>query len=416
MNSNQIDFFDTGISVTQIDDSNFEKKKEECLNDLKLLKLYNVKLFTLYKKWQEIKECNYYRRYIAKDKIWMPENLDDEDITIRQINELEPSIVFVEDVLDENKRIIPNDIGLHGAELEYLWSMMRVFCSTAEYNQAPGRFIKFFIIDKKSKKILGMSSIASDVISMSERDEFIGWTQDDKLKFRMLRYSAIGTTIVPMQPFGFNFLGGKLIACMVTSKAVRDKWEEYYQNKLVGMTTTSLYGSYSMYNSLKWWKFVGNSKGKILIKPQEDVYKRWHDYIKRKYPNEYQKMMTQKEGIHGPVTGAKLRVLNMIYKELGVKLSEFYHDFCRGIYYSCFYENTKEFLCRKITEDKLVMKPLFKDDMKSILDWWKVKAIKRYKTLKDDKRMKKEYLFYDDLRTMNTFDEVKNKFYNEEET
>jgi hypothetical protein len=397
------DFFNAGISVSRIDDTNVEKKKIECINELNSLKLYDVKSFTLYKKWQEIKaqKPNPVLESFAKDMIWKPLNLDDEELTINQINLLEPAIVFVDEEV--------NDLKLNVSDLENLWTSLRIFGSTAEYNQAPGRFIKFFIIDKTSKKILGISSIASDVISISDRDEFIGWTQENKLDGRMLKHSAIGTTIVPTQPFGYNFLGGKLVACMVTSDKVRNKWKSLYGDTLVGMTTTSLYGSYSMYNSLKWWKFVGKSEGKILIKPEESIYKQYHDYIKEKYPEKYKKAMTQKEGISGPVTGAKNRVLSMIFQELGIKISDYYHNFCRGVYYSCFYENTKEFLGKKIKETELKMKPLFKGDVNSIMEYWRPKAIERYKNLKLKSSLNNKILFHNNLRNIISFDDVKVK-------
>ena len=44
----------------------------------------------------------------------------------------------------------------------------------------------------------------------------------------MLFHAVMGFVIVPSQPFGYNFLGGKLIATMVNSKVVRDEWKKIY--------------------------------------------------------------------------------------------------------------------------------------------------------------------------------------------
>jgi hypothetical protein len=120
--------------------------------------------------------------------------------------------------------------------------------------------------------------------------------------------------------------------------------------------------------------------------------------------------MTQKAGVSGPVTGAKMRVLNMIFAAVGVKQSDYVHGFERGVYYSCFYENTKEFLCRKITEEQLVLKPLFKEDTNAILAWWKPKAIERYKKLKSEGRLNPEKLFYYEMTGMD-YTEAKAKFF-----
>ena len=392
-------------------------EKKRFVDDLEKLVHMDVEEFTFYKKFEEIKLLMWLKNdYImgyetrAKAKIWEPTDLNNEELTIREINELQPVMVLASN--DKPNPILDKDP-------ERLWTTMRIYCSSAEYNQAPGRFFKFFLIDNVSKKVLGICSVASDVIAISDRDKYIGWTPDDKLVHKMLKYSAIGTTIVPTQPFGANFLGGKLTAAMVTSDAVRNAWEtksgEGIECKLVGMTTTSLYGNskknLSMYNSLKWWKPVGMSKGKIPIKPLERAYKGWHDWLKQHRAPDYDKAMTQKEDVKGPVTGAKMRVLSMIFKECGVSQSDYVHGFERGVYYSCFYENTKEFLCRKITEDKLVMKPLFKDDTKAILDWWKPKATERYKKLKAEGRLNPDKLFYSEISDTDTKYEDAKKLY-----
>lgn len=383
----------------------FEGNKKKLVADLDWLAKLSVEEFTFRKKWEEMKlltdEINGadWTRQV-KAKIWAPSNLFDEELTIKEIDELQPKVVLVEE------------------DLERLWTTLRYYCSSAEYNQAPGRFFKFLMMDSVTEKVLGVCSVASDVIAISDRDKYIGWTSDNKLKDKMLRHSAIGTTIVPTQPFGSNFLGGKLVAALVTSEVVRKAWEskrgEGIPCKLVGMTTTSLYGNskgnFSMYNGLKWWKPVGMSKGKVPIKPYEESYSDWHQWLKQHDKDVYDKAMTQKEGIKGPVTGAKMRVLNMIFKQCQIKQSDYCHGFERGVYYSTFYENTKEFLCKKITEDELILKPLFKNDVKAIIDWWKPKAIERYKKLKSEGRLNPEKLFYSEMSNME-YEDAKNKFF-----
>lgn len=386
--------------ATGKDSFEFDVNKKKLVDDLNWLTSISVEEFTFRKKYEEILLTNDAVKLYAnqaKPLIWQPTDINDEELTIKEINALQPKMVVA------------------SGELERLWTTLRIYCSSAEYNQAPGRFIKFLLMDEGTGKVLGVTSIASDVIAISDRDKFIGWTTENKLKDKMLRYSAIGTTIVPTQPLGSNFLGGKLTAAMVVSGVVRHAWEnqengESKRCKLVGMTTTSLYGSFSMYNSLKWWKPVGASKGKIPVKPYEGVYKDWHDWLKQHRGKEYDKAMTQKEGVSGPVTGAKMRVLSLIFNSLGIRQSNYCHGFERGVYYSCFYENTKEFLCNKITEDKLVMKSLFKEDTKAILDWWKPKSIERYLRLKSEGRLNPNKLFYSDITNM-TYEEAKKKYF-----
>ncbi len=212
------------------------------------------------------------------------------------------------------------------------------------------------------------------------------------------------------QPFGFNFLGGKLMACLVTSKTVQDTWKQLYSQTLVGMTTTSLYGSYSMYNSIPWWHKCGTSSGKIPIKPDQSCYDTWHKWIKDNRKDEYLKTMTQKEGISGPVTAAKLRVLSMICESCKIKQKDYVHGYERGVYYSCFYQNTKEFLKAEIDEDKLIKPPRTCRDVEAIMEWWRPKAIKRFRNLFSENNVKGDVLYYLPMCNM-TYEEAKAKYF-----
>lgn len=388
------DFFDLeGIEF------DYELEKKKFIDNMNVLKSMSVEEATFYKKWEEMCE---YRNFASRSddvrcKIWKPTDLNDEELTLKELDELNPTIVHVET-----------------EQQELDWLMLRVFCHTMEFSQTPGRFLKFIITDGNAERTryLGAVSVSSDVITIKDRDSYIGWTSENKLDDRRLVYSAIGSCIMSTQPFGYNFLGGKLVACLVTSSVVRDVWKKLYDQTLVGMTTTSLYGSYSMYNSLKWWHKCGTSAGKIPIKPDDKVYEIWHEWIKNNKKVEYDKKMTQKENISGPVTGAKQRVISMMFQELNLKTQEYVHGYERGVYFSCFYENTKDFLCNKITDDKLVMKKLFADDTKSIFDWWKPKAKDRYLKLKSENNLKKDVLYYNSMMDM-TYQHAKSKFFQE---
>ena len=387
------DFFD-------IPEFDFEIEKKKFVDNLNFLKAMSVEEATFYKKYEEVQEYQSHvtKSFDVKAKIWTPTDINNETLTLKELDEMVPTIVHVETT-----------------QQELDWLMLRVFCHTMEFSQTPGRFLKFLITDgnKNNPRYLGAVSVSSDVITITDRDNYIGWKSENKLEGKKLVHSAIGSCIMSTQPFGFNFLGGKLVACLITSSVVRDTWKRLYNQTLVGMTTTSLYGSYSMYNSLKWWHKCGSSAGKIPIKPDDGVYKIWHDWLKQNKNQEYKKKMTQKEDVSGPVTGAKQRVISMIFQTLGVKTQEYVHGYERGVYYSCFYENTKDFLCGKIDENQLKMKPLFQQDTTAILDWWRTKAKDRYLKLKSENNLKPDILYYNrmigipyDVAKMNFFNEV----------
>ena len=382
-----------------IEEFDFELEKKKFVKNIDFLKAMTVEEATFYKKYEEVQD---YRPIVSKSalikaKIWAPTDINNEELTLKELDELNPTIVHVE---TESQ--------------EFAWLMVRVFCHTMEFSQTPGRFLKFLITDgnEDNPRYLGATSVSSDVITITTRDKYIGWTSENKLIDKKLVHSSIGSCIMSTQPFGYNFLGGKLVACLVTSSVVRDVWKKLYGQTLAGMTTTSLYGSYSMYNSLKWWHKCGSSTGKIPIKPDDTVYKIWHDWIKENRSVEYDKKMTQKENVSGPVTGAKQRVISMIFQTLNIKTQDYVHGYERGVYYSPFYNNTKEYLCGKITDDQLVMKQLFVDDKKAIFDWWKPKAKDRYLKLKKEGNLKTDTLFYNKMIGM-SYTEAKNNFFNE---
>jgi hypothetical protein len=377
----------------------FESNKKSLISNLDYLKSMSVEEQTFYKKWLEIQS---YRDVASKlntikARIWHPTNINDEISTIKEIENCQPELVYVE-TKQQNED----------------WTLLRVFVSTFEFSQTPGRFLKFLIVDKNKPETpyIGVLAVSSDVITITDRDNYIGWNKNNKIKDKKLAHSAIGSSIISTQPFGYNFLGGKLAAAMVVSKGVQDKWKELYNQTLVGMTTTSLYGSYSMYNSLKWWHKCGTSAGKIAIKPDDTIYKIWHEWIKENYADKYEKAMTQKEGVSGPVTGAKSRVISMIFSKCGIKQSHYMHGYERGVYYSCFYENTKEYLQNKINDDQLKMKELFKKDITGIMEWWRPKAIDRYKKLKSECNLKPEIHYYNKMIGMDYL-QAKDVYFNE---
>ena len=80
----------------------------------------------------------------------------------------------------------------------------------------------------------------------------------------------------------------------------------------------------------------------------------------------------------------------------------------RGIYFSPLYDNTREFLRKEITEDKLAKS--FDTSYDALVGLWKEKyAGKRIRSLVEQNRVSKETLFYDDLIYMD-WEETKAKY------
>jgi hypothetical protein len=391
-------FWDTEPAKPAFD---YDVEKGKFIENMDYLSSMPVEEQTLYKKWQE---WNYDLATSMKrkaglalhyDALWMPKDIQNKEQTIKEIEDLEPYVEIVDDSKESTR-----------------WTEIRKLIHTMSFDANPGRNVKIYIKDRVSGKILGMISLASDVTSLGVRDKYIGWTQDNKYKDGKLNHTTIASTIVCTQPLGYNFLGGKLIACMATSEVVRKHWKEKYGQTLIAVGTTSLYGIHSQYNGIPHFKTLGESAGKVATKPDDSVYEPWHHWIKENKSEEYAIQTAEKEGVDGPATGVKQKVINMIFKEVGIKASHYQHGFKRGVYFAQMYENGNEFLRNEITEDQLIMKDKFVDSDEYTMKWWKPKAIKRYEKLHEEGRIKPESLFYLDIIGM-SWEDCKEKYLKE---
>jgi hypothetical protein len=381
----------------------FDAERKKFISNLDYLKSMSVQEQTLYKKWMEFNADVYSMTQKASkfkrinNSLWMPSDINNKEQTIKEIEALEPYVEMLEQ---------------GNAKDNETWTLVRKLIHTMEFTANPGRNIKFFIKDKPTGKLLGVVCLGSDVTSLGARDKFIGWSKDNKFKDGKLKHTSIGTTICCAQPLGYNFLGGKLVAALVTTSVVRDAWKKLYGQTLIGLSTTSLYGIHSMYNSIPLWKTLGESTGRVALKPDDSVYEIWHDWLKENETEEYLKQTTQKEGVAGPPTGVKQKVINMIFKAVSVKASTYMHGFKRGIFYADIYENGKKFLRGEVEEKDLIMRKKYNDDSDYVMNWWKPKAIRRYTKLFDEGKIKPEKLFYGDI-VGKTWEETKEQYLKE---
>ena len=370
----------------------FDAERTKFISNLDLLKSMSVQEQTLYKKWQEFNKNEYNMRNKVTNfpkyynRLWKPTDITNKELTIKEIESIEPEVVFV-----------PSDDASN-------WTMYRMLIHTMDWSANPGRNQKYFVRDKVTDKILGLVSLGSDVTSIKVRDDYIGWSKDNKFVDHKLNNTAIASTIVCTQPIGFNFLGGKLIAALTTSSTIRDKWYEQYNDILIGVTTTSLYGVHSQYNGIPHWKTLGESAGKIAIKPDDDVYFVWANWLKENYREEFDKAQSQ--------TGPKQNTINRIFKHLGIKGKDYEHGFHRGVFFANMYDNGLEYLRNEIEDNDLRMKPKFENDIDYIMNWWKPKAIRRYVKLYDNDKLKPEVLFYGDI-VGKTWEETKHQYIGE---
>ena len=387
----------------------FEREKANLIENMDYLLTMSVEEQTLYKKWVElqgdtmIKDKSQIATYY--DLQWKPTDINNKELTIKEIESLEPYVEIVDDNPKESTK----------------WAQIRRMIHTMDFTANPGRNVKINVKDRVSGKLLGQISLASDVTAMGVRDNYIGWSKDNKFVDGKLNHTTIASTIVCTQPLGYNFLGGKLIAMMTTVPEIRNHWKTKYGQTLVAVGTTSLYGIHSQYNGIPLFKTLGESAGKISLKPDDKFYDPWHHWLKENRAEWYKQNISDERArnganmgyeANGPVSGIKQKILGQIFKECGIKATEYHHGFKRGVYLAMMYENGREFLCKQIEEDELVLKPKFEQGIDYINKWWKKHAISRYSKLHDEGRIKPEHLFYIEGIGMG-WDEFKAKYLKE---
>lgn len=356
--------------------------------DFKALQAMTIKEQLLFRKWQEIQN-----REKTKDKV-------------QKQWEVEKSIWRPKDPYDYlNLTPVMRLVKTKNDQLT--WNTLRTYLSTMPWAGNVGRLLKFLVLDKHTRTFLGIISISSDYIAIKGRDEYIGWSEKNKLDDRMLGHICVASRIVPTQPFGFSYVGGKLLSLLSCSDRVEQYWNNKYSQQLAGVTTTSLYGGYSQYNNLRYWRKCRTTQGNIFMFPSDDAYtvvKRW---VKEKYPEKYQEIM-EKDNEVGLTTNPKWKLLGFVYQE--VQMRPPVTSAPRGVYFCKLYNNTNEFL-RKEQNDLQCRR--FDNNINVLVDLWKEKyAKKRVESLLLQDRYSTDILWYYELHKL-TWEEAKEKFLKE---
>ena len=150
-----------------------------------------------------------------------------------------------------------------------LWNYYRHIVSSAPWNERPGRSNYFFVQDAKSKGILGIVDLGSDLLMLGPRDHYIGWNRRRKFAEGGLNHIVNCGTCVAVAPFGW-LTGGKFQIMASASRKIAQLWERRYGDAMAALTTTSLYGKSSVYNRLSGGsipdhfpdlEYIGNTPG-----------------------------------------------------------------------------------------------------------------------------------------------------------
>ena len=259
----------------------------------------------------------------------------------------------------------------------------------------PGRELRWMVYEKRTQKIIGFIRFGSPTINSKPRNLWLGQPANLSL---LNRHTAMGFVIVPSQPFGYNYLGGKLLALLCVSHFARETLNKVFEKDIALFETTSLYGSTtsaSQYDGLKpFFRYKGLTESKFLPLLHDRVFHKLHDHFTLLNNNtpltdnkaSSKKMKRQTKMIASIKKSLKdenkLQHFNSVI-EMAFGLTQ-----KKRFYISDYgYGNVREVI--RGDQDKLIHGQNWdKFHLDNIISWWKRKATKRYETLKRDNRFR----------------------------
>ena len=320
------------------------------------------------------------------------------------------------DIKDEffNEDIHPNDMEFdirfvgdrfpNSVPQEYYKNLLRAVSSHNNEDNIPGRELRLMVYEKNSNTIVGFIRLQSPLINSKPRNIWLGKPPDLSI---FNRHTVMGFAIVPSQPFGYNYLGGKLLALICVSHYMREILNDVFEKDIALFETTSLYGSSSsssQYDGLKpFIRHKGLTDSKFIPTLYSEAFHRLHDRFT--YWNNNQPLTDNKAS--SKKLKRQTKMISIIRNSLKdeEKLKEFNDVIAmafglmekKRFYISDYgYSNVREVINEQ--QDKLVRGPNWdKFYLDNIISWWKRKATKRYDKLHRDNRFRdKVELWTDD--------------------
>ena len=290
---------------------------------------------------------------------------------------------------------------------EHYGNLLRAVSSHNNESNIPGRELRWMIFEKKTQSCLGFIRFGSPTINSKPRNIWLGQAPNLSI---FNRHAAMGFVIVPSQPFGYNYLGGKLLALLCCSHYARETLNEVFEKDIALFETTSLYGSTtdaSQYDGLKpFMRYKGLTESKFLPLLHDEAFHRLHDRFT--VWNNNQPLTDKKASSKKMKRQTKMiSITRNSLKEYGMneKLEQFNSVIETALSltqkkrtYFCEYgySNVKEVILGE--QEELVRGPNWdKFYLENIIAWWKKKATKRYEKLKQEGRFRtKVELWTDD--------------------
>ena len=173
-----------------------------------------------------------YLRFVKKDRISeRPGSLFGADTEFFDAFSMHPNDMnFEVHVVDTN----PKTTSRYN---QWLYSeTLNLTASNAIEEAIPGRTHKWIVVETNTDKVIGVVRFGSPTINSKPRNNYF---KEIPSLTDINAHFVMGFNIVPTQPFGFNYLGGKLLALLACSKELKQQFDEKYGTDLKYFETTS---------------------------------------------------------------------------------------------------------------------------------------------------------------------------------
>ena len=252
--------------------------------------------------------------------------------------------------------------------------VLNLTASNAVEEAIPGRTHKWIVEEVNTKKIVGVVRFGSPTINSKPRNDYFKRVVSLK---EINPHFVMGFNIVPTQPFGFNYLGGKLLALLASSYELKSQFDHKYGTDLKYFETTSLYGTtkgMSMYDGLKpFLRHIGDTESKFLPLFHDDEFREFFKWFNVRNNN--------KRLISADKSSKKIKIQSKMISIIknSLKDKEKLEQF-----------NTSIKHAMSLTEKKRYYLGDFRHTAQQAIDWWKKKASKRYDKLTREGRVRHE--------------------------
>ena len=306
-----------------------------------------------------------------------------------------PGMGFDSDMFDDFS-ISPEDMDIEVVELDnHTWdTCINMISSHSNMVSIPGKALKLAVKDKNTNKFLGFIRFGSPVINCKPRNDLLGNVPN----LTVFNKTAImGFVIVPCQPFGYNYLGGKLLAGLCCSHWVREKLNAKYDMNLVMFETTSLYGNTkgaSMYDGMKpFLRYKGMTDSNFIPMMHGKPFRDLANYVESKTgPLVPETASSRKLKLTNAIIGLVKRTIDGDdLKQFNATINNAKNLTEQKRYYVSNYgiENFIDIVNGKT--DKIVKAENFdRYTVDNIVEWWKKLATKRYNKLKEEGRIRND--------------------------